>query len=546
MSKNILISILILAAALRLFGLTRYPAGLNADEAALGYNAYSLMLTGKDEHGHAWPVNLESFGDFKPAFYSYFLIPFIKVFGLTELAIRLPSALAGILAVLFIYLLTKELTSLAGEFMGLTSALLLAISPWHLHFSRGAWEVNLATTFILLGTWLFLKWLKNPKIIFLLLFTLNFTLSLYTYQSARVIAPLLGLGFLICYFPIFTKHLRQTITAGILLFLLLIPLTYNLITSDASSRFSAVGLLADAGPLNRVKEFRGQHGNPNSPLGRVLHNRPVIYSIQFMKNYLDHFNGAFLFISGDVIPRNRVPETGLLYMTDFILLFLGVIYLLRTSNYEPRTNIIWLWLFIAPVASALTFQTPHALRSQSLVIPLTIISSSGLFNLVNIILKLKIKNLKFIAYGILFFGYFWQVSRYLHQYYIHYPQTYPFAWEYGFKELVAYTESVRDRYDQIMVTDKYDQPYILFLFYSRFPPAQFQGRHKLTLRDKYNFSTVREFDKYKFENTPWEKVRDIHSTLIVAAPEDIPEVGVNVVKTIYFPSNQPAFKIVSN
>jgi len=174
------------------------------------------MLTGKDEHGHAWPVNLESFGDFKPAFYSYFLIPFIKVFGLTELAIRLPSALAGILAVLFIYLLTKELTSLAGEFMGLTSALLLAISPWHLHFSRGAWEVNLATTFILLGTWLFLKWLKNPKIIFLLLFTLNFTLSLYTYQSARVIAPLLGLGFLICYFPIFTKHLRQTITAGIL------------------------------------------------------------------------------------------------------------------------------------------------------------------------------------------------------------------------------------------------------------------------------------------------------------------------------------------
>ena len=205
-----------------------------------------------------------------------------------------------------------------------------------------------------------------------------------------------------------------------------------------------------------------------------------------------------------------------------------------------------MWLFIAPVASALTFQTPHALRSQSLVIPLTIISSAGLFNLVNIILKLKIKNLKFIAYGILFFGYFWQVSRYLHQYYIHYPQTYPFAWEYGFKELVAYTESVRDRYDQIMVTDKYDQPYILFLFYSRFPPAQFQGRHKLTLRDKYNFSTVREFDKYKFENTPWEKVRDIHSTLIVAAPEDIPEVGVNVVKTIYFPSNQPAFKIVSN
>ncbi|KKU80347.1 MAG: hypothetical protein UY06_C0002G0060, partial [Candidatus Amesbacteria bacterium GW2011_GWA2_47_70] len=41
-------------------------------------------------------------------------------------------------------------------------------------------------------------------------------------------------------------------------------------------------------------------------------------------------------------------------------------------------------------------------------------------------------------------------------------------------------------------------------------------------------------------------VRDIHSSLIVAAPEDIPEVGVNIVKTINFPNGQPAFKIISN
>ena len=78
-SKWILVAILILAAVLRLYRLADFPAGLNADEAALGYNAYSLLLTGKDEHGHSWPVNLESFGDFKPAGYAYLLIPFIKV-----------------------------------------------------------------------------------------------------------------------------------------------------------------------------------------------------------------------------------------------------------------------------------------------------------------------------------------------------------------------------------------------------------------------------------------------------------------------------------
>src|SRR3990167_1659326 len=136
MKKVILLSIIILASFLRLYRLGEFPAGLNADEAALGYNAYSLLLTGKDEHGHPWPVNLESFGDFKPAGYAYFLIPFIKVFGLTEFAVRLPSALFGVLAVLFIYLLIKELTpSEAWAYLG---GLSLAISPWHLHFFRGA------------------------------------------------------------------------------------------------------------------------------------------------------------------------------------------------------------------------------------------------------------------------------------------------------------------------------------------------------------------------------------------------------------------------
>src|SRR3989338_7032275 len=109
MKKYLIILILILASVLRLWNLSNYPMGLNADEAALGYNAYSLLITGRDEHSHAWPINLESFGDFKPAGYAYMLIPFIKVFGLTEFAVRLPSAIFGVLAVLFIYLLSRDL-----------------------------------------------------------------------------------------------------------------------------------------------------------------------------------------------------------------------------------------------------------------------------------------------------------------------------------------------------------------------------------------------------------------------------------------------------
>ena len=383
-SKWILVAILILAAVLRLYRLADFPAGLNADEAALGYNAYSLLLTGKDEHGHSWPVNLESFGDFKPAGYAYLLIPFIKVFGLTELAVRLPSAIFGILGVLFIYLLTKEIFTTPesppklggdrGEVLGLLSALILAILPWHLHFSRGGWEVNVATTMLLIGTWSFIKWLKNPKFLWLGICGLGFVLSMYTYQSARVIAPLLGLGLFILYFKQLLKYPKQIFWAFLALTLILTPLAISIFRSDAASRLSGVGLLADIGPLNRAQELRGQHANWNSLLSRLFHNRPVLYTIAFLKNYSDHFFGNFLFVNGDIIERNRVPETGLLYLTDFIFLALGAVYLLRTKDQRLETKLVWLWLIVAPVASAMTFQTPHALRAHSMVIPLIILS----------------------------------------------------------------------------------------------------------------------------------------------------------------------------
>ena len=88
-----LILILLLAAVLRLGAISSFPSGFNADEAALGYNAYSLLLTGRDEHGNILPVNLESFGDYKPALYSYLLVPLVRFLGLTVFAVRLPSAL---------------------------------------------------------------------------------------------------------------------------------------------------------------------------------------------------------------------------------------------------------------------------------------------------------------------------------------------------------------------------------------------------------------------------------------------------------------------
>jgi 4-amino-4-deoxy-L-arabinose transferase-like glycosyltransferase len=535
-----LILILILAAALRLVLLDRFPVGMNADEAALGYNAYSLLLTGKDEHGHFLPVNLESFGDYKPALYTYLLVPAVKFFGLTDMVVRLPSALFGLLAVAVIYFFSLQLTS--NRTLALLSALFLAVSPWHLHFSRGAWEVNVATALILVGMTAFLRWLNRPRPVYLFTLLLTFALSMYTYQSARIIAPLLGLGLVALFFSVFFSRLKQSLTGFVLLLLLLLPLVLSLVFSDAASRVGGVGLLADEGPVNFVRELRGQHSAATLFIGKLLHNRPVIYSLQFVKNYLSHFDGNFLFVNGDVIQRNLVPETGLLYLTDLVLLFFGLIYFTRPGQ-SPRRRIVWLWVLVAPVASALTFQVPHALRAQNLIIPLSVIAAAGICRLYQLSAK------RVWVYGltaVLVLTYSWQFTRYLHQYYVHYPQTYPAAWESGFDRLVAYVKANQARYQHILVTDKYDQPYILFLYYLQYPPAEFQGQHQLTVRDKYNFSTVTEFSKYRFTSTAWEQVRDQHDSLLVTAPDDLPSVGVNIVNTIYFPNGQPAFRIVSN
>ncbi len=538
MNKFILITIIVLASVLRLYSLSDYPAGFNADEAALGYNSYSLLLTGKDEHGHPWPINLESFGDFKPALYAYILLPFIKILGLTEFAVRLPSALFGVAAVLGIYLLVK--TIFKNEAIALISSLFLAISPWHLHFSRGGWEVNVATTFLIFGTWLLITWTKRQRIYLLLASIGVFILSMYTYQSARIIAPLLFISFSLVYFKNYLTLKKQTLVGILTGLVMCLPLLVTIFTSDASSRFSGVGFLADKGPLSRVNELRGQHQPWNSIVSKSLHNQPLAYSLQFFQNYLDHFNSTFLFISGDVIKRNNVPQMGLLYLSDFILIGLGLIYLLKT--FSKNSLLIMLWLLISPIAAALTFQTPHALRAQNMVVPLTIISSIGLYYLFSMV---KTSKLKYITTILVVLIYSYQITNYIHEYYVHYPLEMPDAWQYGFKELVNYIAPISNNYSQVYITDVSDQPYILFLFYSQYPPQLFQSNHRLTFRDQYNFSTVRSYTNYNFISIDMTKLSREKNILIVASPKELTGKEPNFVKNINYPNGQAVFTVIS-
>jgi len=542
-NKLFIIAVLILAAVLRLVSLNHFPAGLNSDEAAIGYNAWSLIETGKDEHGITWPIVFRSFDDYKPPVYFYLVLPFVKILGLNVWAVRLPSALLGIASVYLLYLLAKRLfLEKENQNLPILSAFFLAISPWHLHFSRGGWEVNTATFFILLSLLYLHKSLENTKHLFV--FGLSAVLSLYTYHSARVITPLLIATFSLVYLDkvksfFEKKNLKLTLIALAFSVTLALPIVFQLLSKSGQSRFSGVSIFADTGPIWQATNYRIEHNSTN-PLVDVFHNRYFTYGLRFVENYLSHFSPDFLFIDGDTIARSRVPEMGQTYLFLLPFLFLGILSLLKFDSRGKK--FILSWFLIAPLAAALTYQSPHALRSQNMVIPLTIISAIGVLVFFNFI-KTNLRKYFSLILLVLVTVQLYSFARYLHLYYIHYPKELSYAWQYGFQEIAQYTKVNYDQYDHIIITDRYDQPYILTAFFTLYDPAILQKELVMSTPDQYGFSTGRKFGKYEFRSIKYDEDKNLPNTLLISAKEEVDD--TKVINTVKSPSGEIMFKFIS-
>ena len=142
MVKKLLIAILIVGAALRFLGAGVIPVGFTPDEASFGYDAYSIIKTGKDQWGANLPLVLKSFGDYKAPLYTFLLVPLVYIFGLAKYVTRLPNLIFGTSAILATFLLARTLADLSGfkdkrrDFFALSASFLLAISPWHVLYEK--------------------------------------------------------------------------------------------------------------------------------------------------------------------------------------------------------------------------------------------------------------------------------------------------------------------------------------------------------------------------------------------------------------------------
>ncbi len=492
--------ILLVAAVLRLGLLGRYPAFLGVDEVSIGYNAYSLLLSGRDQYKQTLPLVFRSLGDFKPPIYLYLTVPSVAIFSPTEFAVRFPSAVFGVLAVLLTFMITLRLTR--RKDLALLAGLLLAISPWHLRFTRGSYEASVALTF-LLGAFYSLLNFRRPTLGVLFL-----VLSMYTYHTPKLLAPLLGLGMWFTY----RKSLPKT---SLLALLLLLPLFF----AGGQSRIGQTLVTGDVEINTAISQS----------LGRVDLSRAWLVVWSIINRYLQYFDPSFLFFRGLDLTLNQIVDAGVAYLIELPLFIIGLFVVIRRRLFPPA---LWWWIIISPLPASLTLNDYHPIRSLTLVLPLVIIIAVGLQTLLA-----RFKYLIVLAY----IANFIFVADY---YLLH---TNMQKSDYSFDpsaQIARIALANRDKYSTIVIDPDFGKdgpvikgaPDIYLLFYGRIRP-----------QDYWSSITPQGFANFAFRHIDWKIEKAFSNNLLIGSTWSLPEQDIpshQILDRVYFANHTPAYLVV--
>lgn len=508
MSKKIItiliIFIVIFSFFLRTYRLTDIPSGFFADEASIGYNAYTLLASGKDEAGNKFPILFNNFSTFyRPGISIYLSSIFVYFFGLNEFSLRLTSAIIGTLTVIIIFYLARIIFNSNG--IAILTAIFLAISPWHIHFSRINQEFIYFVFFLSLSILLFLTGINKGKSFFMIISFCMFGITLYTYVPAYFLVPLFITFILYIYKDdVFKTFKKIFICLGLLLFISL-PLIWGLTNNKTMSRYNQ---------LTKTDQQR--------PRTEILKKT--------FSTYIDHFLPEFLFIKGDIeypghfITRFSVKGMGQLYWFQLPLILIGFMYAKKKNKKGFLLIISWLTLY--PLGSTLVpFADgggPFANRSIIGIVPFQILSACGLYMLIEKISKIKKFSLVLIPTIIIVI--FLSFLNYINLYFLKYPlySSDLWGWQYGARDIVKYFELKKSEYDELIMAPEFNAPEIFFKFYA--PNNCLKCKIGLP-QNMYN-SNIKQL----FAITP-------------SYLQNNPSINFLTLKTIYYPNNNIAFII---
>ena len=562
--KMILFLILAIASFFRLWGISRVPVSLFGDELDVGYHAYSILKTGKDYSGNSWPIHFQSLAEWRTPLYLYSAVPTVALFGISPLGVRFPAAIFGILGVYALFLLVRELTK--DENIGVLAASVLAFSPWHIQYSRAAFEVTQLLFLLILGLYFFFKSLKDGKWLWVSAGLL--TLTPWVYSTAKLFTPILLVFLLLTWRKeILSLSKKYLIWAAIALFIVGTPIAYSTLFGGGTQRFGYISIFTDPTirpevgvARERDARVRGEMGVGLKPrvTDKLIHNKFTLWGSFIIKNYFEAFSTDFLFIKGDPNPRHSIGM-GEFHKVEAIALILGLIFFLTRFKDRKIKFFILFWVLAGVVPAAITREGGnHATRLILILPPLVFLISYGLAEAYR---GLK-GNLRYILTAIYLIAFLLGFIAYQHNFWVHYPWESERWWHAGFKEAIQTIKQIDKDYDRVIISTANEPPWIFFAGWSEYSPQDWHqgfpmkgtyidGFGGVSYIDKYYFGafdekgvTIYDLPKYITDKDIYLAVAKEIGWNLIREPEKTPP-GVKLVKAIAYPSGEPAFYLLT-
>lgn len=532
--------ITLIGAALRFYKISQNPPSLNGDEISFGYSAYSVLKTGHDEYGKFMPLTFESVGDFKNPVPAYLMIPSIKIFDLNDFAVRFPNALMGTISIpiFFFFLLDifkKKRIAYAGS-------LFLALSAWHIFYSRFAYETLTASLFVLLGIWFFIKMLERKSIYWAGASAFFFTLTMYTAFAPRLFIPIFLVAAFVTNFSRLKLSLNKVFVFIAVCLVLGAPLAYVTFFQGAGTRLQMVFI------SNDIEFSRNVILKSFNSIGDI----PYLFFF-WAKRYISYLDPGFIFFNGlDAIVPGKIG-LGMLYLFDLPFLVVGVVSFIK--NTIPHKSLFVIWLLTGFLPDSLTNNQKHTGRLLHLFPVLLMLTALGAVELFNLIKKIKNGLHRLVIFTILSLTIVLVLTHAFLIIVADFPRDKGESFDEGWREAVYYVMQNQDKYKQVVfdprrgvaAPDMVSNPFLYVLFYTKYDPQLYQTEPKIyggTPADNYY-----QFGKYVFRHINWQVDRDVKDVLFVGSPWSIPKKDLlpgQLLKVIYLTNGSPAFYIVYN
>lgn len=467
----IFLTIIAVSVLLRLYQINNIPSGLNIDESSEGYNAFSLLNTGKDRYGQSLPILFRSFGSFQAPLYTYLTIIPIYFFGNSVFSVRLVSVVSGIILITVTFFLLISFENKKKTNLSITAALVVAISPWAVFFSRIGTEASLGVTLFALSLLFFYFSLKNRW--FFPAATLILGLSTHAYYSERLISMIFLVGFIWIFRKTIFLH-KKLFILGITLFMLTQIPHLLIANSGAFTR-----------RLAQVDYFSSQYFQDNSGVFRdIPFGRLLFITREFLSHYLAYFSPRNLFFDPDPQLERSIPNLSVFYNWMIVPFLSGLILFIKNRS-VPLIKVLLLTIVISPIPAALTRDPFYTLRTLVFLWSITIVIAFGVNNILS---KLFSPFFKFFL--IIFMFLYSGISLYLSYFVIfQYDRA---VFDYSYVKLLEKTQEFPDK-KFVVDSSRQLANGIRFAFFKKYDPIKLQKKLGPKIIGQY-YSNV-EFDE---------------------------------------------------